>query len=113
MSETVETVEEVEEPTKLDARTLARGLVKAVVRHSVSAVAVTAVHTYVPAFDRKQKFQLYVGAYAMGGLVADSAAERMGRKFDEYTESVKEIRAKLKELNKTETSEKSDATPEA
>lgn len=65
------------EKIKSDPKIITKGAIKMVVGYCTSAIATIAIHTLVPkdALSKKQKIQLTVAAWAMGGAVAKSTGE--------------------------------------
>lgn len=78
---------------------IAKGIARAVVKYSVSGVVVTAIHNITPTYDKKQKAQLYIGAYVVGSMVADKAEEHIDSQIDALVEAIETIKGKAKTEN--------------
>lgn len=70
-------IEKKIEEIKNDPKIVTKGAIKMVVGYCTSTVATIAIHTLVPkdALSKKQKIQLTVAAWAIGGAVANRAGE--------------------------------------
>lgn len=102
MDEQIE--EKIEEIKKFDKFAIVKGITKMVVRHSVSSVVVAVVHNLCPATSKRQKLELYIGAYAMGAVASDKAVDWAGHRVDEYVDTMKKLVSIIK--NSEESSEK-------
>lgn len=77
--------------TEMTKTEIAKAITKLVVRRSVSGAMVTLVHNYCPTETKAQKAQLYVAAWAMGGVVSKSAADWAADKVGDYIEIMDEV----------------------
>jgi hypothetical protein len=91
--------ERLDQIKKMNKITIAKGITKMVVRHSVSAVAVTIVHSLVPkdVLNRNRKIQLYVAAWALGGVTADNASQWAATNVGEKLELIESLFKKVKD----------------
>lgn len=92
----------METTTKTNAKyNTAKGVVRFVLSKCVSGTIITIIHQNTQTFSKSQKVQLYVGAYLVGGLVADQAWERAESAIDDFATSVRNFRAKSTKESKT------------
>jgi len=94
-------VPEIEDSTLTTAKTVT----KFVIGKCVSGVIVTLLHNNVQTHSKSQKVQLYVGAYVVGAMVSDKAAEWTDKQIDDLVEigrSVKSYFSKNKKSEETE-----------
>lgn len=82
------------ETTKSSKFATAKTLAHIVAVRASSGVVVTLVHQNLDTtdFTRLQKASVYVGAYLIGSMVADAAAEHLTKKFDMIVEAVAETK---------------------
>lgn len=90
-----EQLEEIKK--KITTRFVAKKATQFVARHSVSFVAATLAKTYCPTENKKQKLQLTVGAYVIGGMAADKAVDWVGHEFDEAVDFAIKLVNKFKD----------------
>lgn len=89
-----------------------RKVIKFVAQHSVGFVAATLAKTYCPTENKKEQLQLTVGAYVIGGMAGNTAADWAEREFDEAIEFIKKVYhgVKLKQSDSKETTPKAEPT---
>ena len=105
--------EKLDEIKRTSKTQIARKITTMVIRHCVSAVCATTAKKYVPVENKKQQLQVSIGAYAIGGMVADRAVDWAGAKFDEIVDSVKSLSKKLDELAENSEAPKDADEPSA
>lgn len=95
--EFTETVEEFKK--HLTPVKVGRFITKAVVRRAASAVVVTLIHTHMPkdVLDRNRKIQLYIAAWAVGGVVSDGAARWAADNVQSKIELIELVVKKIKD----------------
>jgi hypothetical protein len=76
---------------------ISRMIVKGIAKHSVAFIAATLAKTYCPTENKKQQLQVTVGAYVIGGMAGEAAAEWAAKEFDEALEFVMGIIKNVKE----------------
>jgi len=86
---------------------VSRWIVRSVASIGAGFVATKLVKTYVPTDNKKQELQVAVGAYVIGGMAEDAAAEWTAKQFNEYLDFVKGIISSVKSKTSTE-----ETTPE-
>lgn len=96
---------------KVTPESVGRTVIKMIAKHSVGFVAAAVTKTYCPTENKKQKLQLSVGAYVIGGMAGDAAADWAVREFDEGVAFVRSIPEKLKFLSNKNEETKSENPP--
>ena len=94
LEQKIETVKE-----KSDYKIAARGITKMVVRYSVSATLVTLTKYYCPVDGKKEKLQLYIGAWAIGGSMGAYAGNWASNRVVETLEIAEQLVDKFKTVN--------------
>lgn len=74
----------------------AKTITKAVVHHCVAGTIITAIHTLVPTETPAQKVKLYVGAWVVGGVVAERGDDYIEKTITELTDAFEELKNKNK-----------------
>lgn len=85
------TEESLEKIKKTSKTTIARAITRTVVKRSVSGILVTIIHTQCPTFNKSQKVQLYVGAWAVGGMIGDKAGDWAADEVSDAIDAVKNV----------------------
>lgn len=68
-----------------------RTILKGIAKHSVGFVAAKLANTYCPTENKKQELQVTAGAYVIGGMAGDAAANWAEQEFNEAYEFVKKV----------------------
>lgn len=76
---------------------VSRMIVKGIAKHSVAFIAAALAKTYCPTENKKQQLQVVIGAYVIGGMAGDAAAEWAAKEFDEGFEFIRSIFKQVKE----------------
>lgn len=79
-------------------------ILRLIATRATSGVVVTLAHQNIDNtdFTRLQKAGVYVGAYLVGSMVADAAADHVSEKFDSIVKAIGEMKtAKSKSENDT------------
>lgn len=81
-------------------------IVRGVARYGTAFVAASIAKTYVPTENKKQELQVAVGAFVIGGMAGDAAADWAERQFNEYLNFAKGVVKSVQHaINKENTSE--------
>lgn len=91
--------------------TVIESLAKAVVGHSIRFAVSGALATVVPVDSRKDKIRLAVASYAISGLVADKAKERVSEKIDEKIDFAKKVFSRVQEMGQAKPDADSQDAP--
>lgn len=91
----------------ITVRSVSRAVLKGIAKHSVGFVAATVAKTYCPTESKKQELQLAAGAYVIGAMAGDAAADYVEREFDEAIDFLSRIRHHADEV----LNEKPEETP--
>lgn len=77
----------------IDKLNFAKTGVKLVVGKSVNFVVATAITRYIPVESKTEQVQLFIGSYAIAGVVSTLATDYVGGKVDDIVESVTKIKS--------------------
>lgn len=76
----------------LPSRKAVKTVAKIVVANSVKGVLATAIATNVPVESKSDKVKLFIGTYAIGGMVAEASKTHIGNQIDSAAEIVDEVK---------------------
>lgn len=100
------------EDTAEEKPLIARKVGRFVVRSSVRFVVSSAVATLVPTPETKRdKVRLFIGTYAISGMVAKHAQDFIDTKFDEWKQDIVEIRIEMKKFEDKRNADDDTTTP--
>jgi hypothetical protein len=67
---------------------IAKSIVRRAATYTVSGVIVSLIHQNTTTYNTRQKVQLYVGAYILGAMVADKAADYVIEQYNDTIDGV-------------------------
>lgn len=74
-------------------------VVRFVAKHSVGFIAAKLAKTYCPTENKKQELQVQVGAYVIGGMAGDAAADWAINEFNEAVDTIKGFIGRAKDAD--------------
>lgn len=85
-----------------DFKPTPRKAVKFVVGHSTRFVISAAINAVVQPEDRKDRARLFIGTYALSGIVSDKVKEWVDSEIDDFVELYHDAKALFEDIKKEE-----------